>query len=105
SQHRYNAACAAALAAAGEGSDGSTLGELDRLSWRVQASVWLRADLAAWAAALARGAPGARQGAARALAHRQQDPRPASARRAAARAGGGRWAGVAPLWRRAGAGQ
>src|SRR5262249_10152204 len=72
--HRYNAACAAAQAAAGEGRDAPPLGEVDRLCWRVQAYTWLRADLAAWATALARGTPEARREAAGALAHWQKDP-------------------------------
>jgi serine/threonine-protein kinase len=43
---RYNAACAAARAAAGEGSDGARLGGPERVGLRRQALAWLRADLA-----------------------------------------------------------
>jgi tetratricopeptide (TPR) repeat protein len=46
SGHRYNAACAAARAAAGEGSDGARLGGPERAGLRRQALDWLRADLA-----------------------------------------------------------
>jgi tetratricopeptide (TPR) repeat protein len=45
---RYNAACAAALAAAGKGKDADTLGDKERTKWRRQAQQWLNADLAAW---------------------------------------------------------
>jgi Flp pilus assembly protein TadD len=43
--HRYNAACSAALAAAGSGEDAGTLDEKERTRWRRQALAWLRADL------------------------------------------------------------
>ncbi len=43
--HRYNAACAAALAASGKGTDASTLDDAGRARWRKQALEWLRADL------------------------------------------------------------
>src|SRR5262249_1490235 len=42
--HRYNAACAAALAATCEPLDG--LDDADRSAWQKQALVWLAADLA-----------------------------------------------------------
>jgi serine/threonine-protein kinase len=45
---RYNAACTAALAGAGEGDDASGLDEADRRRWREQAVAWLREDLAIW---------------------------------------------------------
>jgi tetratricopeptide (TPR) repeat protein len=44
--HRYNAACAAALAGAGRGEDKPPPDEKAR--WRKQAVAWLRADLAFW---------------------------------------------------------
>src|SRR5262249_50342757 len=46
---RYQAACFAALAAAGQGADADTLDDKERAHWRKQALDWLRADLAAWA--------------------------------------------------------
>ena len=47
--HRYNAACAAALAGGGRGEDGAHLAREDRTRWRAQARSWLELDLAAWA--------------------------------------------------------
>jgi tetratricopeptide (TPR) repeat protein len=46
--HRYNAACAAALAAAGQGKDADKLDDKKRAVWRQQARAWLRADLILW---------------------------------------------------------
>jgi serine/threonine-protein kinase len=46
--HRYNAACAAALAGCGRGEDALKLSEPERARLRQQALTWLRADLAAW---------------------------------------------------------
>jgi serine/threonine-protein kinase len=47
--HRYNAACSAALAAAGKGTDADKLDDQEYTRLRRQALDWLRADLAAWA--------------------------------------------------------
>jgi hypothetical protein len=49
-EHRYNAACIAALAAAGQGRDAAGLEERERAAWRDRALGWLREDLAAWTA-------------------------------------------------------
>jgi tetratricopeptide (TPR) repeat protein len=46
--HRYNAACAAALAGCGEGEDAKSLGDKEGARLRRQALDWLQADLAAW---------------------------------------------------------
>jgi tetratricopeptide (TPR) repeat protein len=47
-QHRYNAACAAALAGCGQGKDADQLDAEERARLRKQALDWLRADLRAW---------------------------------------------------------
>ena len=72
SDHRYNAACSAALAAAGEGQDAQKLRREDRLALRRQALTWLRADLAAWGRSLDSGDIG-RSRVARTLEHWQKD--------------------------------
>src|SRR5262249_61844563 len=77
--HRYNAACAAALAAAGQGQDAGTLDDKERSRLRAQALDWLRADLAAWTNVV-RDDPKARPKAQHTLAHRQKDSDLASLR-------------------------
>jgi tetratricopeptide (TPR) repeat protein len=47
-QHRYNAACAAALAGCGQGKDADKLDDKESARLRRQALDWLRADLEAW---------------------------------------------------------
>jgi tetratricopeptide (TPR) repeat protein len=47
-QHRYNAACAAALAGCGQGKDADQSDAKERTRLRRRALDWLRADLAAW---------------------------------------------------------
>jgi serine/threonine-protein kinase len=44
--YRYNAACSAALAGSGQGTDSDQLGDKERADLRKQALDWLRADLA-----------------------------------------------------------
>jgi tetratricopeptide (TPR) repeat protein len=46
--HRFNGACAAALAGCGQGKDADKLGDKERANLRTQAMEWLRADLTAW---------------------------------------------------------
>jgi tetratricopeptide (TPR) repeat protein len=46
--HRYNAACAAALAGCGQGQDAAALESKEYARLRRQALAWLRADLEAW---------------------------------------------------------
>src|SRR5207244_7349531 len=47
-QHRYNAACAAALAGCGQGKDADQSDARERARLRRQALDWLRADLTAY---------------------------------------------------------
>src|SRR5262249_42545489 len=72
--HRYNAACCAALAAAGHGEDAATLDDKERTRLRQQALDWLRADLALRTKQLETGNPADRAAAQRALRHWQKDP-------------------------------
>jgi eukaryotic-like serine/threonine-protein kinase len=58
--HRYNAACAAALAGFGRGADTAGLSEMERARWRRQARTWLRADVDAWTRNLDTGVPAER---------------------------------------------
>jgi serine/threonine-protein kinase len=71
-EQRYNAACAAALAAAGKGVDADPLSEEERDRLRKQARDWLRAELAAWGSV--QRTPQAAATMARALQHWQTDP-------------------------------
>jgi hypothetical protein len=48
-QHRYNAACAAALAGIGQGENNPSLVEPGRMKLRRQALEWLKADYQTWA--------------------------------------------------------
>jgi serine/threonine-protein kinase len=58
--HRYNAACAAALAGVGQGQDARDLDDKGRARLRQQALDWLRADLAACGRVLGNGPQQAR---------------------------------------------
>jgi tetratricopeptide (TPR) repeat protein len=70
--HRYNAACAAALAAAGAGIDASELGSEWQNNRRTQARQWLEADLTAWKAL--KDEPQSQTAAEQALSHWLSDP-------------------------------
>jgi tetratricopeptide (TPR) repeat protein len=70
--HRYNAACAAALACLGKGRDAAKLNETERDRLRRQALAWLRADLTGWAWVAAES-PRASAQVAKTLAHWQED--------------------------------
>jgi tetratricopeptide (TPR) repeat protein len=72
--HRSAAARVAARAGFGQGQDRPPLDAASRTRWRKQALAWLHADLALWARALERDAPGVRASAQRFLASLQQDP-------------------------------
>jgi hypothetical protein len=71
--HRYNAACAAALAAAGQGKDADRLDNKERVRLRRQALDGLRADLARWTKQLSDGPPQLRLACQQTLEHWQQD--------------------------------
>ncbi len=71
--HRYNAACHAALAAAGQGADAAKLDGKDKARLRQQALDWLRADLALRTKQLASGQPAGRAAVRQALGHWQKD--------------------------------
>jgi tetratricopeptide (TPR) repeat protein len=72
--HGYNAACAAALAAAGRGKDADKLGGQGRALLRKQALGWLRADLARWRKLVDGNKPQAGAAAQEALQQWQKDP-------------------------------
>ena len=82
--HRYNAACFAALAAAGQGEDAAKLDDKERTRLRQQALDWLKADLTAWGKRLDSGPPRLDRPSCRALSHWQKDTDLAGIRDAAA---------------------
>jgi tetratricopeptide (TPR) repeat protein len=73
-EHRYHAACAAAVASCGGGADGAALGEAERVRSREQAREWLRLDLSAWAKRLETGKPSDRTATQSTLANWREDP-------------------------------
>jgi tetratricopeptide (TPR) repeat protein len=73
-QHRYSAACAAALAGSGFGQDQPPLDDAAKARWRTQALDWLRADLAAWTKALESGPAPMRESIPKTLQHWKADP-------------------------------
>jgi hypothetical protein len=46
--HRWTAACAAALAATGKGTDADSVDDTERVQLRKRALEWLRVDLTEW---------------------------------------------------------
>jgi serine/threonine-protein kinase len=72
-QHRYNAACAAALAGCGQGKDNPPLDEPTKARWRKQALDWLKADLAAWSKILKEGPAETQQSIPKTLLHWKSD--------------------------------
>jgi Flp pilus assembly protein TadD len=78
--HRYNAACSAALAAAGQGNDAQALPEKTVAQVRRQALRWLRDDLAAYAKVAEQNHPDQKQIIQQRLAHWRGDPDFASVR-------------------------
>jgi serine/threonine-protein kinase len=71
--HRYNAACAAALASCGKGKDAAGLNGKERSRLRRQALAWLRADLTAWQDRFQQAPKQARLALSQALRHWQKD--------------------------------
>ncbi len=72
-QHRYNAACAAALAGAGHGKDDPPPDDAAKAKLRRQAREWLRAELATWANILDSGAADMKAKVASTLQHWKED--------------------------------
>jgi serine/threonine-protein kinase len=72
-QHRYNAACAAALAGCGQGKDADKLNDKERARLRQQALDWLRADLKAYRQGMEKSADKAGHEIARRMQHWLQD--------------------------------
>jgi hypothetical protein len=71
--HRYNAACAAALAADGEGEDEPRPDDAARADLRRRALGWLRAEMGAWAKVAESNGPQAKATVVQALQHWQDD--------------------------------
>jgi serine/threonine-protein kinase len=72
-QHRYNAACAAALAASGQGIDDPAPDDATRPKLRQQALAWLKAELVVWTRFVESGPPQARAFVAQTLEHWEKD--------------------------------
>ena len=79
-QHRYHAACAAALAAAGMGEDAKNLSPEQRGKLRQQALEWRRADLTAYTKHAEKDNQPARQAVHQRLSHWLQDANLATVR-------------------------
>jgi serine/threonine protein kinase len=72
-QHRYNAACSAALAGCGQGKDDPAPDEAAKTKLRELARVWLRAELEAWAKIVESGTPKAKALVVHTLDHWKED--------------------------------
>jgi tetratricopeptide (TPR) repeat protein len=79
-QHAYNAACAAALAASGQGKDKTALDDAAKARLRQQAHAWLSSELVTWSGLLQTGPPEGRSTIVQILGHWQQDTDLASVR-------------------------
>ncbi len=108
---RYSAACAALLAAEGQGKDEPALDDAAKEKLRQQAHDWLKAELAAWTKLIESGPPQARETVIKTLSHWKQDTDLAGIRDAAAlaklpaeeqKAWRALWADVDSLLKRAG---
>jgi tetratricopeptide (TPR) repeat protein len=78
--NRYNAACSAALAAAGQGEDARSLPDKERSRLRRLALGWLRDDLTAYAKLAEQNNPAANKAVQQRLTHWRSDPDLASVR-------------------------
>jgi Tfp pilus assembly protein PilF len=83
-QHRYNAACSAALAAAGQGEDARLLPDKTAIMFHHWALGWMRDDLTVYAKLAGQNNPALRQEIQRRLTHWRGDPDLASVRDAQA---------------------
>jgi tetratricopeptide (TPR) repeat protein len=72
-QHRYNAACCAALAGCGQGNDAAQLDDKQKASLRQQALDWLKTDLAHWSSLAQSGKAEGRTLVRQILHHWQED--------------------------------
>ena len=72
-QHRYNAACAAALAGSGQGKDDPPLDDAAKARWQKQAIDWLKTDLKVWSKLMESAPPQARQSILQTLQHWKAD--------------------------------
>lgn len=82
--NRYNAACSAALAGAGQEEQKPPLVEKDKARWRQQALEWLKADLASWTKQAGWGPPQAKALISQILTNWKLDPDLAGIRNAEA---------------------
>ena len=73
-EHRYRAACAAALVGCGRGGDGADLSQAERARWRERAREWLRAEVTLWTRVLDGGPHADRLLVRDRLAHLWADP-------------------------------
>jgi serine/threonine protein kinase len=71
--HRYNAACSAALAGAGQGNETPPLDDTAKAKLRRQGLDWLKAELTVWARLVESSSPQANAFVAQALKHWQED--------------------------------
>jgi tetratricopeptide (TPR) repeat protein/predicted Ser/Thr protein kinase len=72
-QHRYNAACAAALAGSGQAKDNPAPDDKAKAKLREQSREWLQAELALWSKYVEAGPPQARPVIVQTLQHWQKD--------------------------------
>jgi tetratricopeptide (TPR) repeat protein len=86
-EHRYNAACCAALAATGKGSDTDELSPAGRSALRAKALAWLRVDQALLQKQLTAGQPAGRRMVVQKLSHWLVDEDLAGVRPTASREG------------------